>query len=309
MRGRVAARCRLRRLLQRRIVRRQQQGRVQFGELGRALGEVGLPRRILHRRTTRLEALSQVLVAPQMDPLVGLRELAGPGAPDRRVLLTRFLDLEEILAVLLRAAQHGAVDAQLIDVAGGAVGGLDVDHGVHHAQVLALDPRPDGRHVLLGPVLVLRELAAQALAIVQAVVLPQMPDLVQRAELGRPVAVVDAVIVAAYRPADHLGGLEVLRHLAGNQGVAAQFVDHMTSPLTDVGYGCGFRGGCARTASSLMSAPQPGRVGTISSPFWMTGGWVTRSSFQGTSSISISMIRKLGMAAHMLALIRVDMWP
>src|SRR5258708_18753680 len=52
-----------------------------------------------------------------------------------------------------------------------------------------------------------------------------------------------------------------------------------------------------------MSAPQPGRVGTISSPFWMTGGCVTRSSFQGTSSISISMMRKLGMAAQRLALI------
>src|SRR4029453_11473914 len=95
----------------------------------------------------------------------------------------------------------------------------------------------------------------------------------------------------------------------GHQGVTAQFVDHMTSPLTDVGYGCGFRGGCARTASSLLSAPRPRRGGRICSPFWMTGGWVTRSSFQGTSSISISMIRKLGMAAHMLALIRADMWP
>ena len=53
----------------------------------------------------------------------------------------------------------------------------------------------------------------------------------------------------------------------------------------------------------------PGRVGTINSPFWMTGGCVTRSSFHGTSSISISMMRKLGMAAHRWALIRVDMWP
>src|SRR5579871_2691757 len=38
-------------------------------------------------------------------------------------------------------------------------------------------------------------------------------------------------------------------------------------------------GGWARTASSLMSAPQPGRVGTIISPFSTIGGWVRKSLF------------------------------
>src|SRR5262249_43921131 len=124
-------------LLKRRIVGRQQQRRFHGLQLGRALGEVGLPGRILHRFRARLEALLEVLVAPQVDPLVGLWELAGPGAPDRRILLASRLHFLEILAVLLRAAEVAAIDAQLIDVAGGAVGGLDVYHGIHQPQVLA----------------------------------------------------------------------------------------------------------------------------------------------------------------------------
>src|SRR4051812_9691363 len=75
------------------------------------------------------------------------------------------------------------------------------------------------------------------------------------------------------------------------------------------GYGCGFLGGWAAITSSLTSAPQPGRVGTISSPFAIIGGCETRSSFHGTSSMSISMMEKLGMAAQRWALISVEMWP
>ena len=57
--------------------------------------------------------------------------------------------------------------------------------------------------------------------------------------------------------------------------------------------------------ASLMSVPQPGPVGRISSPFSMTGGCVTSSSFQGTSSMSISMTSKFGTAAQKCALISV----
>src|SRR5262249_33023862 len=69
-------------LLQGGVIRRNEQRRMHFGQQRRTLGEIGLPLGILHRRGARLEALLQVLVAPQMDPLVGLRELTGPGAPD-----------------------------------------------------------------------------------------------------------------------------------------------------------------------------------------------------------------------------------
>src|SRR5471032_1302741 len=87
-------------LLHRRIVRRHQQGRVHLLQLRRTLGEIGLPRRVLHRVRARLEALLEILVAPQMDPLVRLWNLTGPGAPDRRVLLAGGLHFLEVLAVL-----------------------------------------------------------------------------------------------------------------------------------------------------------------------------------------------------------------
>ncbi len=56
--------------------------------------------------------------------------------------------------------------------------------------------------------------------------------------------------------------------------------------------------GCAAIASSLMSVPHPGRSGIVNIPFSIKGKSVTKSSRQGTSSTSISMIRKLGMAAQ-----------
>ncbi len=71
----------------------------------------------------------------------------------------------------------------------------------------------------------------------------------------------------------------------------------------------GRAGGCARTTSSLISVPQPMPVGISSSPASITGGLVTTVSFQGTSSISISMTRKFGMAAHRCALISELRWP
>src|SRR5471032_719310 len=97
-------------LLQRRIVRRHQQCRVNLLQLCRALRQIGLPRRVLHRVRARLEALLEVLVAPQVNPLVGLLDFAGPGAPDRRVLLTRGLHLLEVLAVLDRTTEPTTID-------------------------------------------------------------------------------------------------------------------------------------------------------------------------------------------------------
>src|SRR5471032_2168155 len=226
-------------LLERRIVRGHQQGRVHLLQLGRTLGEIGLPRRILHRVRARLETLLEVLVAPQMDPLVRLWNLTGPGAPDRRVFLAGGLHFLEVLAVLDGSAQATTIDAQLVDVALGAVVRLDIDDGVHEAQILTHHAAADDRDVLLGPVLVLLQLGAKPRALLVAVVLPEMPDLVERAELGCPVAVVDAVVVATRRAADRLGSLEIFRHLAGRQRVRAKLVDHVVSPLKDAGASAG----------------------------------------------------------------------
>src|SRR5690349_16315647 len=82
--------------------------------------------------------------------------------------------------------------------------------------------------------------------------------------------------------------------------------------LSSVGYlsqrpiGCG---GWARMTASFTSTPQPGPVGKTNMPFSIFGVGDTNSSFQGTSSMSISMTRKLGIAAHMCALISEPIWP
>src|SRR4051812_3296968 len=67
-------------LLERRVVGRHEQRREHGLQLRRALGEIALPRRVLHRIRARLEALLEVLVAPQVNPLVGLGDFPGPGA-------------------------------------------------------------------------------------------------------------------------------------------------------------------------------------------------------------------------------------
>src|SRR5262245_31391 len=65
---------------------------------------------------------------------------------------------------------------------------------------------------------------------------------------------------------------------------------------------------CLRAPSSSRSPPLPGRVGTPTSPRSMTGGWSTSSSFQGTSSMSISMMRTLGTHAQRWAECIVERW-
>src|SRR5579859_950377 len=66
--------------------------------------------------------------------------------------------------------------------------------------------------------------------------------------------------------------------------------------------------GCARRTSSSISAPQPGPVGTRMHPSVIVGGIVTRSRFQGTSSMSISMIRTFGSTAQRWIACRSARW-
>src|ERR1700730_5218917 len=68
-------------------------------------------------------------------------------------------------------------------------------------------------------------------------------------------------------------------------------------------------GGCAASASSLGSVPQPGRLGTIRCPASICGGCVNSSSSQARLSMSISMMRRLGTAAAKCAFIMVHRWP
>ena len=57
---------------------------MHLGQERRALGEIGLPIGIRHRVAARLEALLEVRVAPEVDPFVGLRELAKIGRASGR---------------------------------------------------------------------------------------------------------------------------------------------------------------------------------------------------------------------------------
>src|SRR5262249_27300952 len=95
---------------------------------------------------------------------------------------------------------------------------------------------------------------------------------------------------------DVFGGLRQ----AGDQRRVVQRVE---DPGGDVG---GLHGsGCARTAASSTSAPQPGAVGIARWPSTILVGQVRKSSPQGTASTSSSRMRRLGTTAQKAAAISV----
>src|SRR3546814_524185 len=109
-------------------------------------------------------------------------------------------------------------------------GPVDLADRAQEANFLVHDVRPDARYVLVAPGRQRTELLAQSLARLEAVVAPQMHHLVQRADIGVPVALEHAVVVAAHPAPDVLVGLDELRDHARLRGVAPQFVDHAVSP-------------------------------------------------------------------------------
>src|SRR5262249_53825795 len=97
---------------------------------------------------------------------------------------------------------------------------------------------------------VLGGLAAEAVALVEARIAPQVDVLVQHAELGRPAAFELAVLVAADLAADLGVELEVFGLLAGLKRIGAQLVDHDAAPLVSgtVRAACPRRSPCAADA-------------------------------------------------------------
>ena len=75
---------------------------------------------------------------------------------------------------------------------------------VQQANVLAHQQRTDQRKVFAAPARVLGEFGAQFRALVEIAVAPHVHDLIERADLGRPVAFELAEIIAA----------DVVRHRA-----------------------------------------------------------------------------------------------
>src|SRR5260370_41686423 len=67
--------------------------------------------------------------------------------------------------------------------------------------------------------------------------------------------------------------------------------------------------GCARNRASSISVPQPGPAGSTNAPFSIVNGLVSSLGFQGTSSTSNSMMRKLGTTEAKCAEITADRGP
>src|SRR5205823_13907053 len=155
-------------------------------------------------------------------------ELAGLGLPVAHVARVLLAARQHALGEaepLAQATDLRAVPAELVDVA--AVGGRLERRDRRQDLVLLRDhQRTDLRDVLLRPRVVLRELAAQPIALDEVGIAPEVHVLVERAELARPAALELAVPVAPDLAA-HLGvELEVLALLAREQRVGPQLVDH-----------------------------------------------------------------------------------
>src|SRR6185369_5446156 len=196
----------------------------------------------------------------------GLVELAGLGLP-----------VAHVARVLLAARQHAlgevqplaepadlcAVPAQLVEVAA-IRRRLEGGHRGEDPVLLGHEQRANLWHVALGPLLVLGQLAAQPLALVQVGIGPEVDVLVQHAELRRPAALELAVLVSADLAA-HLGvELQILTLLARLERVRAQLVDHrgLLCRVTDTAPGaCRLRSPCAAD-----DPPSPGRGGSAADP-------------------------------------------
>src|SRR5205814_9529750 len=93
---------------------------------------------------------------------------------------------------------------------------------------------PDQRHILTGPAWILRKLGPHPRALIKTVVAPHVHDLIERPDLGRPVALELAVIVLADVARHGARGLDHVAERAGLYGLGAQFVDHDVSPKLPV---------------------------------------------------------------------------
>src|SRR5262249_24013670 len=161
---------------------------------------------------------------------------------------------------------------------------------VEHAHDVADEVQQRVRGDRLGPL----SLAVATLIRRDGVI----PRLGQRDELMSPrvPGLRKAVAEHDERPVARLGDVDA--NAVGLDGAVA-----------DLGAHARRFGGCAFTAASLTSVPQPGPVGKTRCPFTILGTVVTSSSYQGTTSGSISMIRRFGTIAQKCAFMHVDSQP
>ena len=117
--------------------------------------------------------------------LVGLAGLGHPQPDDLGILLAHRHHAGDEVRPLPAGAGLGAIGAQLVDV-GRRRRRLRSDHGVEQPHLLADQVGPGQRDVLARPARVLAELAAQARALVEVAVAPQVHDLVEMARSRSP---------------------------------------------------------------------------------------------------------------------------
>src|SRR3984893_7174066 len=212
--------------LQRRVRRGQHDGRMHLLEQRRAFAEKLLPSRILEAAGTRLRARIQAAIGPDVTDLIRLTCLGLPQADDPGIFLRGRRRRSEYFEPLFdHAGGLGAIVAEFVDVARRCRGN-GRPHGVEQADVLAQQQSTDQRNVLAGPARVVGEFAAQFGALIETAVAPQMHDLIERADLGHPVAFELAVVVLA-DVARY--GARRLYHIAERTwlyGVGSQLIDH-----------------------------------------------------------------------------------
>ena len=210
--------------------RREQDGGVGLHDEVSALLEEGLPVGIPAGRAPGARPRVEVGIGPEMADFVRLPGLGHPGADVAGMPLAGRHHVGEVAGPLPHPAHLRAVVAQLVHVAL-SFRRLEGQKGVHQANVLAHELGAEDGQVVLRPGPVLRERRAQAPALVQALVAPQVHDLAERTDLGGPVALELAVVVAANRAADLGGVLHHRANLAGGGSVGAKLVDHEGAPL------------------------------------------------------------------------------
>ncbi len=167
----------------------------------------------------------QIAIRPHVHDLVELARFRLPDPHVGGILLADRHDRLEVAQPLPRLAHLRAIPAELVEMAG-LDGRLEGKLDGQDLVLLGLEHGPDLRDVALGPLVVLRQLAPQPIPLVEAGIVPEMDELVQEAELGRPRALELPVLVAPDLPADLLVQLQVLALLARHQRVGAQLVDH-----------------------------------------------------------------------------------
>src|SRR5258708_3730507 len=208
-------------------------------------------------------------------------ELAGEPEERPRVVVVRIgtamarTDQHAAQVVLL----HGAFElAQMVVAAA-----RDCDRDCHHAVLMLV---PQRRQIVV-------RLADRRQRVLARIGLEVMAGVRDHAEVQPDLVVQAQHVVDGGRA---VAAPERRRLLARRMHMGVPVDDHVGSYPSDRGGMCAFTA-CARSSSSFTSVPQPGPVGTMNSPFWMTGGGVCEFALPAAPPPPYFQMRALAMNA------------